>query len=245
MYNYRLDMVYDGSKYSGWQRLKDNDKTIQGKIEQVLSRFYSQAVEIVGSGRTDAGVHARGQVANFWTGQETDPKVLLAYLNHYLPEDIVIQKIQLVDERFHARFQAKEKNYNYYIRRGIIGNPFQRKYEYQIEAPLNIQAMEQAASYLIGKHDFTSFTTAKSKKKSMERTIHSIVFKESEDLLAICFKGDGFLYNMIRIIVGTLIEVGLGNLEPEAILGILESKTRANAGPLAPAQGLFLEYVAY
>lgn len=246
MNNYKLKIAYDGTRYLGWQRLKDSDKTIQGKIEQVLSKLHNEEINIVGSGRTDAGVHAREQVANYWTKDKSVSDIdILEYLCKYLPEDIVVFSVELVDDRFHSRFRAEEKTYTYYIRTAMLVDPFNRKYEYHLGQSLDIEKIIEAKNLLEGTHDFSSFTTTKSKKKSMERTIYRINIKETKDVVAISFTGDGFLYNMVRILVGTLIDIGLGELDIEELEDILNSKCRANAGPLAPSCGLFLEKVKY
>lgn len=245
MNNYRLTIAYDGSRYKGWQRLKDNDQTIQGKIENVLSLMVGQRIEITGSGRTDAGVHALHQVANFKTQKVLHPKEIMEYLNHYLPDDIVVTDVSGVDDRFHARYNATHKQYLYRINNNVYLDPFTRKYTYHISRPLNIKQMNKAANYFIGEKDFKSFTTMKSKKKSTVRKINSIDISVNHGEITFLFDGEGFLYNMVRIIVGTLIEVGLSNMKIESIPEIFEKKERQYAGPTAPAQGLLLKEVFY
>lgn len=245
MANYRIIIQYDGTRYRGWQRLSDTEDTIQGKIQAVLTKMAGTEVEIIGSGRTDAGVHARGQVANFhWKGAEGKEE-LLDYLNRYLPMDIAVSAIEEVEERFHSRYQAKSKTYLYRIHTGRIPEVFERKYVYDYPVPLAVERMRQAAQTLVGTHDFKSFCGNKKTKKSTVRTIYEIRMEEREQELCIYYTGDGFLQNMVRILTGTLIEIGDGRREPEDIGRILEAKDREAAGYTAPACGLTLLAVEY
>ncbi|MBQ7875825.1 MAG: tRNA pseudouridine(38-40) synthase TruA [Clostridia bacterium] len=261
MKNYKMTIQYDGTKYQGWQRLKDTDKSIQGKIEDVLSRMCSHKVEIHGSGRTDAGVHAIGQVASFKI--ETDKTLceIQDYLNRFLPEDIAVIKVCQAEDRFHARLTPCRKTYLYRINNSNISDVFERKYVYQVKEELDIDAMKKAASYLIGQHDFVGFSSLKKVKKSTVRTVYEVRIEESDNLsgssshlplhkggnneVDIYITGDGFLYNMVRIIVGTLIEIGLGKRCASDIQKVLETKNRELAGVTAPAQGLTLYKVDY
>ncbi|SHJ78850.1 tRNA pseudouridine(38-40) synthase TruA [Tepidibacter formicigenes] len=245
MRNIKLTIQYDGSRYSGWQRLGHTDMTIQSKIENVLSKMTSEKIEIIGSGRTDVGVHALGQVANFKTNSKMTTSEMIEYLYKYLPQDIVVTNIEEVEERFHSRYNASSKKYIYKIYNDIYHNPFLRKYTTHISEKLDIDAMKKASLFIIGEHDFTSFRSSKSKKKSNIRTIYSIDIIEKGNLIEIIVHGNGFLYNMVRIIVGTLLEVGLGNMKPENVNYILLSKDRKLAGPTAPAKGLYLLEVEY
>lgn len=245
MRNIKLTMEYDGGKYSGWQRLGDNENTIQGKLENVLHKMTNEKIEIIGSGRTDAGVHALNQVANFKTRTKMTLQEIRDYCNQYLPKDIVIKKVQEVDERFHSRYNVKGKKYLYRIWKGTLPTVFDRKYTYHVTNRLNIEAMEKAAQYFIGTHDFKAFSSGKSKKNSTVREIFDIEFTKKGSELDILFYGDGFLYNMVRIMVGTLIEVGEGKRKAEEIESLLEGKVRENAGITAPAQALFLYEVEY
>lgn len=245
MRNIRLVIQYDGTRYKGWQRLGNNDHTIQGKIETVLRKMTGEAVEIIGSGRTDAGVHALGQVANFRTNCSMSTQEIQNYCYRYLPEDIVIKSVKEAGDKFHARYNARGKKYLYRIWNHPYHDPFNRKYITHIPEPLNIQLMQEAAGYLVGEHDFTSFTTAKSKKKTMVREIYAIDITKNERNIEMLFYGNGFLHNMIRIIAGTLIEVGLGKIQAQKVESILHEKDRQAAGPTAPPQGLFLYEVAY
>jgi len=258
--NIRFLVSYDGTKYDGWQRQGNTDRTIQGKIEAVLSRLFDVPVETHGSGRTDAGVHARGQVANVWVEKEAlqkaAPKLarykgmsstaaIQAYLNEYLPEDICVREMQEASERFHSRLSAVGKTYSYRICTSSLKPIFDRKYVWWLPEKLDIAAMRQAAGLLVGTHDFASFCGNPRMKKSTVRTVDSLEIREERDGLVIVVHGDGFLQNMVRILTGTLVEVGRGKMRPEAMTEILAAKKRAAAGPMAPPQGLCLEQVDY
>ena len=245
MRNIKMTIRYDGSRYKGFQRLKDNDMTIQGKIEDVLSKMTNESIEIIGSGRTDMGVHAYGQVANFKTNSNLSIEKMQSYLYEYLPEDIVITNIKEVDERFHSRYNAKSKVYLYKIYNNKFHDPFLRRYTTHIPKKLDIELMKEASKYFIGEHDFTSFASSKSKKKSNVRTVYSINIKEHNDLIEIYFEGNGFLYNMVRIIVGALVDVGSKRKEPQDIKTMLEVKDRSKSSDTAPAKGLYLYKVRY
>lgn len=247
MKNFKLTIAYDGAKYKGWQKLggDDADKTVQGKVEAVLSKCFSRTIEVNGASRTDAGVHAYEQIANFKVKSQVHPREIALYLRTYLPEDISIKNVQEVDEQFHARFNAKSKTYVYQIWSSEVLDPFKRKYVWHIAKKLDLEAMNIAAKAFIGTHDFTTFTNAKSKKKSMERTIQDIEIQKEGGMLTIRITGDGFLHNMVRKMVGMLVEVGLGEIRPERVAEAVEAKDRALNSPLAPAQGLFLEKIKY
>ncbi|MEN0644018.1 tRNA pseudouridine(38-40) synthase TruA [Alkalicoccobacillus gibsonii] len=242
--NFKLTIQYDGTRYKGWQRLGKGENTIQGKIENVLTEMAGYPIEIIGSSRTDAGVHALAQVANVKLNLNITVHELKSYLNRYLPEDISVTKVEMVHERFHARYNSADKTYVYKIWNEAYSHPFLRKFSMHVAEPLKLDQMKQASSYFIGEHDFTAFSNAKSKKKSNVRTIQSIDFSIKDGLLEIRIKGDGFLYNMVRKIIGTLIKVGLGEMKAEAIPGILESKEREHAG-FADANGLYLEAIEF
>ena len=243
--NYKITIQYDGSRYKGWQVQKSTDMTIQGKIQDVLSAMTGQEIEVIGSGRTDAGVHALGQVANFHIPEHFIKEEVLEYLNHYLPADIAVLDITEVDERFHARYHAMSKTYMYRIHTSRIPNVFERKYTYTYTEPLDIRAMREAAGYMIGTHDFMAFCGNKKMKKSTVRTVTAIDILEKENEIQISYTGDGFLQNMIRIMTGTLIEIGNGTKKPSDVPRILESKVRENAGYTVPAEGLILKSVKY
>ena len=245
MRNIKIVIEYDGTKYKGWQRLGDSDNTIQHKIETVLSKMAGENIEITASGRTDAGVHATNQVANFRTDCSMPIHKMRSYCYEYLPEDIVIKSVEEVDLNFHARYNAKVKKYVYNICNNKAHNVFNRKYEYHIPQPLNIEKMRKASGYLIGEHDFQSFTTLKTKKKSTVRDIYTINIVSEDGNIEISIQGNGFMKNMVRLIVGTLIEVGLGERPADGINDILDKKERKYSGHIAPAKGLFLDEVNY
>ncbi|MED4690588.1 tRNA pseudouridine(38-40) synthase TruA [Peribacillus frigoritolerans] len=245
MNNYKLTIQYDGGRYKGWQRLGNSDDTIQGKIENVLTEMVGEKIEIIGCSRTDAGVHALAQIANFKIGENLTEVEIMNYLNRYLPRDISIVEVTLVPERFHARYNAKDKTYLYKIWNEPYTNPFMRKYSMHVEKKLDITRMKKGCQSFIGEHDFTAFSNAKSKKKSMVREIYSIDIEENAGFIEITVRGDGFLYNMVRKIVGTLIEVGLGEIDAENIPSILESKERIQTGRMAEATGLYLVKVDF
>lgn len=245
MINYKIIIQYDGTRYKGWQVLGSTEHTIQGKIQAVISELAGSPVEITGSGRTDAGVHAKGQVANFHMEEGFTEQEILHYLNRYLPEDIAVLSVEQADERFHSRYQAKEKTYLYRIHTGEIPNVFERKYMYCYDKTLLAGRMREAAKYLTGTHDFKAFCGNRKMKKSSVRTIYNIRIAETEDEIQIYYTGDGFLQNMVRIITGTLIEVGDGRREPQEMKEILESGRREEAGYTVPACGLTLLGVKY
>lgn len=244
MRNIRLDICYDGTRYRGWQRLANTDQTIQGKLETALSRILGENIEISGSGRTDAGVHAKGQVANFHTQSGMSCPEMLEQLRKYLPEDIGILGVKDCSDRFHARLNAKEKTYCYRIWNSESPCVFDRRYVYQLPEKLDLEAMKKAADHLLGEHDFSAFCGNPKMKKSTVRFIRSIEFKCCEEELRIYYTGNGFLQNMVRILTGTLIEVGRGERSAESIPELFGIK-RSEAGFLAPAQGLCLEEVFY
>lgn len=244
--NYKIELAYDGGRYDGWQKQGNTAMTIQGKLEAVLSRMAGEEVEVYGSGRTDAGVHALGQVANFHLKEEKNPEELLAFLNHYLPEDIQVLSCQQVPERFHSRLLAVRKTYRYQIEMGPKKDVFLRDYYYGLGQMLDVGAMEKAASYLVGRHDFKSFCGNRKMKKSTVRIIEKIEICRLDDTrLQLFVTGNGFLQQMVRILTGTLIEVGQGKRSPGEMEAILEAKDRAMAGFTAPAQGLCLMKVEY
>lgn len=246
MTNFRLVIQYDGKRYRGWQKQGNTQHTIQGKIEQILSRMTGHAVEIHGAGRTDAGVHARAQVANVKMHTELSAAEVQTYLNTYLPEDIAVTDCQIAPERFHARLNATGKHYCYRLCDGGVPDVFSRNLVCAWEYPLDIAAMQQAASYLVGTHDFRGFSSVNRRfKKSTVRTITSLEVTRHGQNIHIDIQGNGFLYNMVRIVVGTLVEIGEGKREPESILRIFDSLDRQDAGITMPPQGLMLEAVFY
>lgn len=243
--NYKLTIQYDGSRYDGWQKQGNTDNTIQGKLESVLSRLAGEAVDIHGASRTDAGVHAEGQVASVKLPGNRPAAEVKAYLSRYLPEDIAVIAAEEADDRFHARLSAKGKVYRYAIRLGDTPDVFRRKYQYRVEGPLDVAAIEKAAEKLCGTHDYRAFCANKRYKKSTVRTIYAINIAVDGSDMTVTYRGDGFLYNMVRILTGTLIEVGQGLRKAEEMEIILASLDRMQAGKTAPAQGLTLVKVEY
>lgn len=247
-------LQYEGTRYQGWQKQESTDNTIQGKLEMLLSKMAGTKVEIHGSGRTDAGVHAIGQVANFHIDTKMTPEEIMQYINTYLPEDIAVIAIEEVSERFHSRLNAKGKTYCYRVQNSRIPHVFDRRYVHVVEQKLDVAAMKRAAAYLEGTHDFKAFTSNKRSKKSTVRTIDRIEIErvssplmpgEKQDEICFTYSGNGFLYHMVRILTGTLLEVGLHLRKPEDMAEILRSGLRENAGELVPAKGLTLMEVRY
>lgn len=245
MRNFKVTLQYEGTRYQGWQKQESTDNTIQGKLEALLSKMAGTKVEIQGSGRTDAGVHAAGQVANFHLDTDQSPSQIMDYMNFYLPEDIAVISIEEVPERFHSRLNAKGKTYLYRVINSPVPHIFDRKYAWTVEEKLDVDAMRKAAAFLEGTHDYKAFTSLKKSKKSTIRTVECILIECVDDEIRFTFRGDGFLYHMVRIMMGTLIEVGLHKKKPEEITGIFEKGLRENAGELVPAKGLTLLEVRY
>lgn len=245
MRNIKLTIEYDGTRYKGWQRLGNDSNTIQAKIEKVLSELTNEEIELIGSGRTDAGVHAYNQIANFKTNSKISTDKIIDYCYKYLPQDIVVKNAEDVDENFHSRYNAKGKVYIYKIYNNRTHDVFKRKFFYHVSEKLDIDKMRDASLLFIGKHDFKSFTALKSKKKSTIKEIYSIDILNEDADIYIIYRGNGFLYKMIRIITGTLIEAGLGKITTDEIKHIFEQKDRSLAPPTAPSHGLFLKEVIY
>lgn len=251
MINYKIRIQYDGTRYKGWQRQKSTDQTIQGKIEAILQKQFGREIEIDGSGRTDAGVHAKGQVANFRLHKaeadafERNPEAITTLLNTYLPEDIAVVETRIASERFHSRLNAVEKTYMYRIWNSDVPNVFERRYMHQMSETLDIEKMKYAAKQLLGTHDFAAFCGNAKMKKSTVRTIYEIRIEKLGDEVRLTYRGNGFLQNMVRILTGTLIEVGLGKRTVDSMQVLLDSKTRSEAGAMMPACGLTLVEVKY
>ncbi len=243
--NYSFIVSYDGGRYEGWQRQSRTEETVQGKLEKAFSSLTGEAAQVIGAGRTDAGVHARGQRANVHLAISMPAKELEEKINFLLPDDIAVSDMEEADDRFHSRFSAKRKWYRYRIRVGSEKNVFERRYVWQLGKALDVDAMKKAAALLTGTHDFTSFCGNKKMKKSAVRTVEKISFTVEHGELVIDFYGDGFLQNMIRILVGTLVEVGEEKRNPAAMKEILAAKDRSQAGFTAPALGLCLMEVEY
>lgn len=245
MRNIRLLLQYEGSRYQGWQRQQSTNNTIQGKLEVLLGRMCGETVTLSGSGRTDAGVHALGQVANFHTECQMPVEEMLAYINRYLPEDIAVVEIAEVPLRFHSRLNAKGKHYEYRVINSAIPDVFRRRYALEMPESLDVEAMRRAAGFLLGEHDFKSFTSTKKGKKSTVRRIDEIAIVKEGNVITFSFRGNGFLHHMIRILMGTLLEVGMGKRTPESMEEILAARDREQAGPLVPAKGLVLVEVYF
>lgn len=256
MRNYKMIIQYDGTRYAGWQRQPEKT-TIQGKLESVLSLMCGSEVEVIGAGRTDAGVHARGMVANAVLGlqaeakprtermTELSPEEIRDYLNRYLPEDIAVTEVREASPRFHARYNAIGKTYCYTCYDGDVKPVFDRRYCTYLEEKPDVELMRKAAEVLKGTHDFRNFCVNPKMKKSTVRCVDRIEIEREDGYLRFTFHGSGFLQNMVRIMVGTLLEVGYGRMTAEQVAAILENPERQKAGPTAPAQGLCLMSVDY
>lgn len=245
MQRYKCVISYDGTGFSGFQ-IQPNKRTVQGVLEQALMKIHKGLqVKITGSGRTDAFVHAKGQVIHFDTPLSIPENRWAIALNSLLPNDLSILSAEKAGTHFHARFDTAGKEYRYYLYLSDERNPFLRHYAYQYPYTLNLEAMKEASQYLLGTHDFTSFCSAKTEVVDKVRTIKKIDFLIENQFLVIKFVGNGFLYNMVRILVGTLLEVGSGARKPEDLVKILEKKDRGFAGKTAPAHGLYLWKVYY
>ena len=244
MKNYRLTLTYEGTRYRGWQRQGNTSGSIEERVGTTLSRILDEEIELHGSGRTDAGVHARAQVASFRTDSTLSADAILTALRQYLPEDIGALSLEEAEPRFHARLNAKEKTYVYRIWNSETPCVFERRWVWVLPDKLNVAEMEKAAEALCGKHDFSSFRTGKSGKSAV-RTVSAIRIEHHGEELWLRFTGDGFLYNMVRILTGTMVEVGQGKRSAHSMSEILEKKNRTAAGITAPAQGLTLWEVRY
>lgn len=243
--NYKLKISYDGSRYFGWEHQPDHE-TIQGKIETVLARMVDKdMVDVIGAGRTDAGVHARAMIANVHLDTQMSPEEIRDYANRYLPDDIAILEVREAADRFHARYKAVGKTYQYTCFDGPVKPVFDRKYYTPLDQELDVEAMQEAAHFLEGKHDYKSFCGNSRMKKSTVRIVDTITVRRRKGYVYLTFHGTGFLQNMVRIMSGTLIEVGLGRKRPEEVGEILEACDRKVAGPTAPAKGLCLLKVDY
>lgn len=243
--NYKAVLQYEGTRYRGWQTQGNTDNTIQGKLESLLTKMAGEPVEVNGSGRTDAGVHAAGQVISFRCKTGKTPEEICRYMNEYLPEDIAVLSVEEAAPRFHARLNAVRKTYVYRIWNAPVRNVFRRRFTTWIQKPLDLDAMEQAAALLCGTHNYRAFCSLKKFKKSTVRTIEKIEIGKMGQEIRISYTGDGFLYHMVRILTGTLVEVGLGLRKPEEMTEILEGLDRTKAGRLVPPEGLTLESVEY
>lgn len=232
-------MAYDGTAYHGWQT-QDNANTIEEELNKALTELFGEPIEVIGASRTDTGVHALGNLAVFDTEARMPAEKVSYALNQRLPEDIRIQKSEEVSMDYHPRKTGKKKRYEYRILSAEFPVPTRRLYSYFTYHKFDVDLMNEAAKYLVGEHDFTSFCSVNAQSDSKVRTIYDIDVTKEKDEIVINVVGNGFLYNMVRIIAGTLMEVGLGKIKPEDMAKILEDKNRESAGPTAPACGLTL-----
>ncbi len=244
MRNIKLTIEYDGKRFNGWQKQPDK-LNIQGEIEKAIKEITGEELDLIGSGRTDAGVHAFGQVANFKTNSNLPIEKFAIAINSKLKKSIVIKEAEEVDERFHSRYNAKQKTYRYVINNSKQGTAIYRELECHIPMELNANEMKKAAKYFEGEHDFKAFKASGTSSKSSVRTIYKAQVIEEGDRIKIELTGNGFLYNMVRIISGTLLDVGLGKIKAEDIPSVIESKDRTKAGKTLPAHGLYLVEVKY
>jgi len=247
MRNIKLTVAYDGTEYHGFQEQRGTGlKTVQEVLEKSLARLAGRFVRVIGAGRTDAGVHARGQVVNFDAdGWHIPVERIVLALNGVLPPDVAAICAESVPADFHARFSATAKTYCYTLYNSRVPSPFHRRYSLFVPRPLNDNAMRAAAERLVGEHDFASFQAVGTPVKSTVRILYRVTVEREGPLVFLRFRGNGFLYNMVRIMVGTLLEVGLGKRPPEDISAVLAARDRTRAGPTVPPQGLCLEEVEY
>ena len=244
MKNYKLTVKYDGTRYYGWQRQPGRD-TVQGKLEEVISRLCGAQTEVIGAGRTDAGVHAEAMTANAELETRLSVIEIRDYMNRYLPDDIAVIEVSEASPRFHARYNAVGKTYRYTVFTGKIKPVFGKRYMTVLDGRPDLDIMREAAGLLVGEHDFRNFCSNPKMKKSTVREIYGIDIKQKGDIITLTFHGNGFLQNMVRIMVGTLLETGFGRLGNSDIVRALESEERVKAGPTAPPQGLCLVKVDY
>ncbi|MCB2299374.1 tRNA pseudouridine(38-40) synthase TruA [Clostridium tagluense] len=245
MRNLKMILEYDGSRYKGWQKQEDNDLTLQGKIQSVLSKMAGEPIEVSGCVRTDVGVHAENYMANFHTNSDLSNEAILDYLYEFLPEDIVVKSMVEASEKFHVAYNIKSITYVYKINNNELRNVFNRKYVYHSEGKLNLEQMRIAAESLVGTHDFQGFTTVTSDTKSTIRTINYINIIEKNDMVEIEINGNDFLWNMVRIIIASLIDIGEGKLEVEDIETLLTEITESKYSLMAKSKGLSLRNIEY
>ena len=243
--NYKFTITYDGSRYFGWEHQPKVEETIQGKIENVLSKMCNRDIEVIGCGRTDAGVSAKGYVCNARFQSDMDVTEIRDYMNRYLPDNICVDSCVIASDRFHSRYNATGKTYRYTCYVGDTKPVFDRKYVYALDFMPDIEAMKKAASLLIGEHDYASFCSNPKMKKSTVRKVDSIVIEKNRDYITFTYHGSGFLQHMVRILTGTLLEVGEGKRDASSMTELIEAKERAKAGATAPAHGLCLIKVDY
>ena len=240
----KLTVAYDGTDYCGWQ-IQPNGITVEKVLNRALSRLTGEDIAVTGASRTDAGVHAEGNVAVFDTASTIPPGRFSYAVNTLLPEDVVVVKSEEVAADWHPRYQESVKTYAYHILNREMPDPVRRKYVWHVNCPLDLEKMRTAAEYLTGEHDFKSFCSIHTGAKTTVRTIYSMDVERSGEVITIRVSGNGFLYNMMRIITGTLVEAGRGFRQPESVKELLDADERGKAGPTAPAQGLLLESIEY
>ncbi len=240
----KLTLEYDGTDFSGWQR-QPGRRTVQGALEEALRTVLRHDVEVAGAGRTDAGVHALGQVASLETPSDLPPSKIRAALNGVLPDDVAVLAVEEAPEGFNARFAARAKHYRYRILEGPVRRPLELRHAWHCRHALDLERMRLAAARLVGTHDFRAFAREPDTRASTVRTLFALDARRDGFILSLDVKGDGFLYNMVRALAGTLVEVGRGKLAPESVDAVLLARDRAAAGPTLPARGLFLVEVEY
>lgn len=243
--NYKMTLQYDGSRFYGWEHQPGQEMTIQGKLESVLSLMVDAPVEVIGAGRTDAGVHARGMVANAKFDTKMSVEEIRDYMNKYLPDDICVSEVRIASPEFHSRYKAKGKTYQYTCYMGDTKPVFDRKFVMTLTQKPDVEAMRRAAAHLLGTHDFASFCGNPRMKKSTVRMVDRIDIERQGDRLTFTYHGSGFLQYMVRILTGTLLEVGFGKRDADSIPELIEAKDRTQAGFTAPAKGLCLLKVDY
>jgi len=243
--NYKFTVSYDGTRFYGWEHQPTTDMTIQGKLENVLSLMTDSQIEVIGAGRTDAGVHAKGMICNAHMDTDKSELEIRDYMNEYLPDDICVLEVRIASDRFHSRYNAIGKTYCYTCYSGATKPVFNRKYVYTLEESPNIEQMKKAAEYLVGTHDFASFCSNPRMKKSTVRKVDKIEISKKGDFIHFTYHGTGFLQHMVRILTGTLLEVGFGKRTPESIPDLIEAKDRKQAGFTAPSKGLCMIQVDY
>lgn len=244
MKNIKLTIEYDGTNYHGWQ-VQPNAVTVQGKVIEAIESLTGESVTLVGASRTDEGVHALGQVANFLTNSSILPDKFCLALNAHLPSDIVVVGSEEVPNEFNARYASKGKSYKYVIHNRYTPSALWDNRAYHVKHRLNVDIMNDAAKFLLGTYDFSSFRASGGGAKTSVRTIHDVCVKRQDDAVVIDITGDGFLYNMVRIVAGTLVEIGAKNIDPISMKNILDARNRKIAGHTAPPQGLYLVRVYY
>ena len=244
MKNIKLTIEYDGTNYHGWQ-IQPNARTVEQTVKEAIEKLTKEEINLVGASRTDEGVHAYGQVANFKTTSNIPQDKFSYAINSFLPDDIIIVKSELVDESFHSRYDAKGKKYRYIIYNRDIKSAIWKDRAYHVKKEIDVEIMRKAAKHLVGKNDFSSFKSSGGSAKTSVRTIYDITIDKKDDIITIEVSGDGFLYNMVRIIAGTLVEFGVEKRNPEKMLEILNAKDRKKAGKTAPSCGLYLVHIYY